>query len=48
MTFRFDGQNFALCGKTIESLRRNVTTNLPTWLAGRFLSGNTAPKTRSW
>ena len=33
---RFQGQNFALCGKTIESLRRNVTTNLPTWLAGVF------------
>lgn len=33
---RFTGQNFALCGKTIESLRRNVTTNLPTWLAGVF------------
>lgn len=32
----FDGQNFALCGKTIESLRRNVTSNLPTWLAGVF------------
>ena len=33
---RFQGQNFALCGKTIESLRRNVTINLPTWLAGVF------------
>ena len=33
---RFDGQIFALCGKTIESLRRNVTNNLPTWLAGVF------------
>lgn len=33
---RFDGQNFAFCGKTIESLRRNVTTNLPTWLGGVF------------
>lgn len=32
----FEGQNFALCGKTIESLRRNVTSNLPTWLAGVF------------
>lgn len=31
---RFEGQNFALCGKTIESLRRNVTSNLPAWLAG--------------
>ena len=33
---RFDGYNFALCGKTIESLRRNVTVNLPVWLAGVF------------
>lgn len=31
---RFEGQSFALCGKTIESLRRNVTSNLPAWLAG--------------
>ena len=34
---RFQGQNFALCGKTIESLRRNVTSNLPNWLAGGVL-----------
>lgn len=33
---RFDGYNFAICGKTIESLRRNVTSNLPVWLAGVF------------
>ena len=33
---RFDGFNFAICGKTIESLRRNVTSNLPVWLAGVF------------
>ena len=32
----FEGQNFAICGKTIESLRRNVTTNLPNWMAGMF------------
>jgi len=32
----FEGQNFALCGKTIESLRRNVTSNFSTWLAGVF------------
>ena len=32
----FDGCNFAICGKTIESLRRNVTSNLPVWLAGVF------------
>lgn len=33
---RFDGQNFAICGKTIESLRRNVTNNLRVWMAGMF------------
>jgi PBSX family phage terminase large subunit len=32
----FEGQNFAICGKTIESLRRNVTSNLSNWLAGVF------------
>lgn len=30
----FDGEKFAICGKTIESLRRNVIVNLPTWLEG--------------
>lgn len=30
----FDGQNFALCGKTIESLRRNVVINLHDWVGG--------------
>lgn len=33
---RFNDQNFAICGKTIESLRRNVTSNLPKWLVGVF------------
>lgn len=32
----FNGQNFALCGKTIESLRRNVVTLMPQWLEGIF------------
>ena len=32
----YNGQNFALCGKTIESLRRNVTSSLPDLLAGVF------------
>lgn len=32
----FNGGNFAICGKTIESLRRNVITLLPTWLEGIF------------
>ena len=32
----FRGQVFALCGKTIESLRRNVTNLLPQWLGSEF------------
>lgn len=32
----FENQNFAICGKTIESLRRNVITLLPQWLEGIF------------
>lgn len=32
----FNGGCFAICGKTIESLRRNVITLLPTWLEGIF------------
>lgn len=30
----FNGEKFAICGKTIESLRRNVIVNLPLWLEG--------------
>lgn len=33
---RFNGQNFAVCGKTIESLRRSVITLMPQWLEGIF------------
>ncbi|MCD8368440.1 MAG: PBSX family phage terminase large subunit [Clostridiales bacterium] len=33
---RFDGGQFALCGKTVESLRRNVANLLPQWLEGVF------------
>ena len=33
---RFNNQKFALCGKTIESLRRNVVTLIPTWVEGLF------------
>ncbi len=33
----FDGQVFALCGKTISALRRNVILQLPKWL-GNFFS----------
>jgi PBSX family phage terminase large subunit len=32
----FDGETFALCGKTIASLRRNVVLHLPDWLGGIF------------
>ena len=30
----FNGQKFAICGKTIESLRRNVILNLRDWVGG--------------
>ena len=30
----FDGQVFALCGKTVGSLRRNIICHLNSWLAG--------------
>ena len=33
---RFDRQNFAICGRSISSLRRNVTANLDDWLGGIF------------
>lgn len=33
---RFQGERFALCGKTIEALRRNVTDQLPHWLEGLY------------
>ena len=33
----FHGQVFALCGKTVSSLRRNVIIHLPQWL-GRYFS----------
>ena len=32
----FDGQKFGICGKTVESLRRNVISNVPDWLEGIF------------
>lgn len=31
---RFSGETFALCGKTIASLRRNIVLNLEQWLGG--------------
>ena len=31
----FDGENFALCGKTIQSLRRNVIKQLKNMLKSR-------------
>ncbi len=33
---QFSGQNFAICGKTIESLRRNVILQMSHWLEGLF------------
>ena len=32
----YNHNNFAICGKTIESLRRNVITLMPQWLEGLF------------
>lgn len=32
----FHGQTFAICGKTIQSLRRNVIQSLPQWVSGIF------------
>ena len=32
----YNRHNFAICGKTIESLRRNVITLMPQWLEGLF------------
>lgn len=32
----FDNQNFAICGRTIEALRRNVIVHIPSWLEGMF------------
>ena len=34
---RFNGQTFGICGKTIESLRRNIVMNLKSWLDGTGL-----------
>ena len=33
---QFQGQAFGICGRSISSLRRNVTANLHTWLGGLF------------
>ena len=44
---RFDRQNFAICGKTIQSLRRNVVSFLPTWLEGLLTSRKSFRKTAS-
>ena len=32
----FEGEKFAICGKTVESLRRNIVLNLREWLPGDF------------
>lgn len=34
ITQSFDGETFAICGKTIESIRRNMIRLLPVWLEG--------------
>ena len=34
--YSFDNESFAICGRTIESLRRNVIVHLPSWLEGLF------------
>ena len=33
---QFSGCSFALCGRSVSSLRRNVVSNLPQWLGGLF------------
>lgn len=33
---KFNGETFAICGKTIEALRRNVIAHLPMWLEGIY------------
>ncbi len=33
---QFNHQTFAICGRTIESLRRNVIVHMPVWLEGIF------------
>lgn len=33
---RFDRQSFGLCGRSIASLRRNIVSNLQSWLGGLF------------
>lgn len=33
-TSTFNNQSFALCGRTIESLRRNVVSHIPEWVEG--------------
>lgn len=32
----FNGESFAICGRTIEALRRNVIVHIPTWLEGLY------------
>lgn len=32
----FGGQCFGICGRSITSLRRNIISNLPSWLGGLF------------
>lgn len=32
----FNGESFAICGKTVSSLRRNIVMKLPDWLGGIY------------
>lgn len=34
--YSFNNESFAICGRTIESLRRNVIVHFPSWLEGLF------------
>ena len=42
----FEGKVFALCGKTIGALRRNVIIHLPDWLGGSFHIGENRSENR--
>ena len=39
----FDHETFAFCGKTIDSLKRNVATPIQKWMAGDYAGGKDQP-----
>lgn len=43
----FHNQKFAICGKTIESLRRNVVINMRDWIPYELNIEENEPRTRS-